>query len=132
MTDSRPETPATTAACISWTEQAQSRAVTRRRSWRTCARTRERSESPPAHYALRVGQLRPWASRPGTPHADMDGSGAMDDVNPIFCRPVQYCFAICFHVVVTVAMPDMCASTVILNAFLRLTVFTTLVIAIDT
>jgi len=73
-----------------------------------------------------------FTQRHRTSHCDIDGSGAMEDVSPIFCSPVQYCFAIAFHVVVTVAMPDMCASTVILKAFLRLTVLTTLVIAMDT
>ena len=56
----------------------------------------------------------------------------MDDVRPNFCSLRHIVLAICFHVVVTVAVPIECACTVIRCAFFRVIVLTTLTMAIVT
>ena len=56
----------------------------------------------------------------------------MDEVRPYFCSLRQYVFAICFHVVVTVAVPIEWHCTVMRCAFFLVIVFTTLTIAIVT
>ena len=56
----------------------------------------------------------------------------MEDVKPNFCSLRHMVLAICFHVVVTVAVPIECACTVMRCAFLRVIVFTTLTMAIVT
>ena len=48
----------------------------------------------------------------------------MDEVRPNFCSLMQYCFAICFQVVVTTARLFVCAATVMRCAFARVTVAT--------
>ena len=59
-------------------------------------------------------------------------SGAMDEVSPNFCSFRHIVLAICFHVVVTVAVPIEWACTVMRCAFFRVIVLTTLTMAIVT
>ena len=59
-------------------------------------------------------------------------SGAMDEVRPNFCSLRHIVLAICFHVVVTVAVPIEWHCTVMRCAFLRVIVLTTFTMAMLT
>jgi len=72
---------------------------------------------------------RKYCAKQPTCYAHLnDESGAIDDVSPHICNPLQYSSASAFHVVVTVAIPCECACMVILCAFRLETVLTTLTI----
>jgi len=95
-------------------------AADERRQARASSRLRPQPES---YVPERAG------SHPVRPSGHCDESGEMLLVRPNSCSFRQYCFAICFHVTVTVAVPIVCTCVVILCAFFLVIVFTTDTIA---
>ena len=103
---------------------AQPSAITR--GQRSAEQRHPRNSPPLQHYCNTTAQ------RGRSDHAELEASGAIDDVRPNFWSFRHMVLAICFQVVVTVAVPIVCACTQMRCAFLRVIVFTTLTMAIVT